>query len=380
MTDTSSPHGIGLGVSLPPDRTPRTTTASASGARTNPISLRLWKIISTSANGGFDDPASHEALEIISERYCGPTRDLLATDARRGRRGKNDKKTSSSSPRNAGAHWLGVEAVRRAGLALDDGTEGRNEEEKYWSSSDESEGMTDEEANDDDAVSTGSDPSAKDTPASSVRPGILSRNQSSTTSVRSVHGQSGSFVGGATNAKRYFKRDLEAGLVEGSLRFLKAFEKVDDVSYLPPSLQIPTLIMFPSQQLQVLRTHMQEMQDRCESVQAEMDKANEGTSGLVSRANGLREQQQFAHIRQEISELFLARFTLTPGEIALLKDTSHASVGRALFEVMDKIHRIRADCRALFEFVGAEVVGSAGGPGEGGEGEGVEGRDVSLVA
>jgi hypothetical protein len=36
---------------------------------------------------------------------------------------------------------------------------------------------------------------------------------------------------------------------------------------------------------------MQEMQDRCESVQAEMDKTNEGTKGLVARANGLREQQ-----------------------------------------------------------------------------------------
>lgn len=36
---------------------------------------------------------------------------------------------------------------------------------------------------------------------------------------------------------------------------------------------------------------MQEMQDRCETVQAEMDKTNDGTKGLVARANGLREQQ-----------------------------------------------------------------------------------------
>lgn len=53
---------------------------------------------------------------------------------------------------------------------------------------------------------------------------------------------------------------------------------------------------------------------------------------------------------------------------------------------MDKIRRIREDCRALFEFVGAEVVGSSGREsveGDGREkvdGEGVEGRDVSLVA
>lgn len=40
---------------------------------------------------------------------------------------------------------------------------------------------------------------------------------------------------GATNARKFFKRDLEAGLVEGSLRFLKAFEKVDDVSPRQPA-------------------------------------------------------------------------------------------------------------------------------------------------
>lgn len=149
---------------------------------------------------------------------------------------------------------------------------------------------------------------------------------------------------------------------------------------------------------------MHEMQGRCESVQAEMDKANAGTSGLVSRANALRSQQSvlnppllpppgfspsvptltrfarhFAHVRQEISQLFLARFTLTPEETALLGDPSHAAVGRPLFDVMDKVQRIRADCRALFEFVGAEVVRSGEGT-EGEQGEGVEGRDVSLVA
>jgi hypothetical protein len=222
MTDSppTQTKGLGLGVTLPSESTkpaPRTTTPTT---RTNPISLRLWKIISTSANGGFDDPASKEALEIISERYCGAgiTRSL---DAKRGRRKKG----------NAGAHWLGEDAVRRAGLAIGEREQSEGEE-RYYSTSEE----------EDDEEDAGSDTS-RDTPASSIRPGILSRNQSSSTSIRSVHGGvasssaaaagDSSLVAGATNAKRYFKRDLEAGLVSGSLRFLKAFEKVDDVG--PPS-------------------------------------------------------------------------------------------------------------------------------------------------
>jgi hypothetical protein len=220
MADTS-PKPQGLGISLPSESTkPAPARTATPTTRTNPISLRLWKIISTSANGGFDDPASKEALEIISERYCGAgiTRSL---DAKRGRRKKG----------NAGAHWLGEDAVRRAGLAIGEREQSEGEE-RYYSTSEE----------EDDEEDAGSDTS-RDTPASSIRPGILSRNQSSSTSIRSVHGGvasssaaaagDSSLVAGATNAKRYFKRDLEAGLVSGSLRFLKAFEKVDDVG--PPS-------------------------------------------------------------------------------------------------------------------------------------------------
>lgn len=213
-------RGLGLGVDIPARSTPTARTASTSAVRTNPISLRLWKVISSSSNGGFDDPSSHEALEIISERYCGVKK--TEKDEAKGRRRKR---------RDAGAHWLGTEAVKRAGLS--DDTNGAQEaatagEEKdvYWSSDSESELSED--------ASVVSDLSG--TPASSVRPGILSRNQSSTTSIRFVtHPDAGGVAVGATNARKYFKRDLEAGLVEGSLRFLKAFEKVDDVSPRQPA-------------------------------------------------------------------------------------------------------------------------------------------------
>lgn len=47
----------------------------------------------------------------------------------------------------------------------------------------------------------------------------------------------------------------------------------------------------PLQKLNVLREHMQEMQIRCDQVQAELDQANSGTKYLLERADGLRSQR-----------------------------------------------------------------------------------------
>ncbi|GHJ85315.1 hypothetical protein NliqN6_1717 [Naganishia liquefaciens] len=364
--------------------------------RTNPISLRLWKIISTSAGpGAFDDRASHDALQIVSERYCGPPPESSSSSSSSSRvsgksKGKRERVRAQKRGKgrgDVGAHWLGAEAVRRAGLELGGGgATGRSAQDsdpvRYESSDDEAETSSDQEDSENsssDGGETSSDPGRQaitTPPASSIRrPGILSRQHSSTTSVRPAHAAASSvspaLITGATNAKRFFKRDLETGLVEGSMRFLAAFEKVDE-------------------QLQALRAHMHEMRETCDAVQGQMDEANAGTSGLVARANALRSQQQFAHMRQEISQLFLARFTLTPDEVALLRDPSsfsHDSVGKPLFDVMDKVQRIRRDCRALFELVGAEAVATGTGTGTGGQeggaaepgeikdGEGIEGRD-----
>lgn len=45
------------------------------------------------------------------------------------------------------------------------------------------------------------------------------------------------------------------------------------------------------QKLQVLRGYLDEMQNRCSSIQAELDNANKGTQTLLERAKGLQDQQ-----------------------------------------------------------------------------------------
>ncbi|KAJ9109232.1 hypothetical protein QFC21_000561 [Naganishia friedmannii] len=390
--------------------TPTPTTV----IRTNPISLRLWKIIShtstsstinNSAGGGgggaFDDPASKEALDIVSERYCGRIGTSLTSTRNGGAKAKGLSRDRRRAQGGGIGYWLGSDAVPPQTTAERSGSEDEDESEEEDGSSSAGE----------DNASLGGTPIR-------LGGGVLSRNQSSAASIRSttsvvarvstatggdVNGHavvgdqpasSSSLVNGATNARKYFKSDLEKGLVQGSLKFLSAFEKVDE-------------------QLQLLRAHMHEMQDRCSTIQGDVDRANAGTEGLLRRANGLREQEQSAQIRNEISQLFLTRFTLPPSAIHLLKSRSLAAsfenaqaqsqgVDMQLFEVMDKVKRIRADCRALFEFVGADAVGVRGGGGGGAaagaaadgkeevegeegdekgiDGEGVEGRDISLVA
>jgi hypothetical protein len=54
------------------------------------------------------------------------------------------------------------------------------------------------------------------------------------------------------------------------------------------------------QKLEQLRTHMNEMQARCDDVQAQLAVANQGTSYLLSRAEGLRAQRSVSFARPSL--------------------------------------------------------------------------------
>ena len=65
-----------------------------------------------------------------------------------------------------------------------------------------------------------------------------------------------------------------------------------------PDLIVPSTIHWSCadpQKLTVLRSHMEEMQVRCDQVQAELDQANKGTRHLLERADGLRVQRCVSH-------------------------------------------------------------------------------------
>ncbi|WVQ78637.1 hypothetical protein IAT38_000724 [Cryptococcus sp. DSM 104549] len=161
----------------------------------------------------------------------------------------------------------------------------------------------------------------KDTSASGILEGYDWEEEEGLPKRRTLRGQS------AVTARKWLKKDVEASLAGGSRRFLEAFGEVD-------------------QKLDVLREHMQEMQVRCDQVQAELDQANSGTKYLLERADGLRSQRASAQLRASLIHLFLSRFTLSEQELAALTSRD-IIVSQPLFDALDHVEKIRKDCQVL---------------------------------
>lgn len=75
---------------------------------------------------------------------------------------------------------------------------------------------------------------------------------------------------------------------------------------------------------------------------------------LLERAEGLRAQKQTTSTRQGIISLFLERFTLSAAELEAITSRD-VPVGKRMFDAMDKLERIRQDCRVLMTGEGGET-------------------------
>ena len=81
---------------------------------------------------------------------------------------------------------------------------------------------------------------------------------------------------------------------------------------------------------------------------------NSSCKYLLERAEGLRAQQQTTNTRQGIITLFLERFTLSAAELEAITSRD-VPVGKRMFDAMDKLERIREDCRVLMTGEGGET-------------------------
>ncbi|KAG9013500.1 Golgi transport complex subunit 6 [Tulasnella sp. 427] len=131
----------------------------------------------------------------------------------------------------------------------------------------------------------------------------------------------------ALRARKGLRRDIETKLAESSRKFLTAFAEVD-------------------KKLDILQVHVAEMQTRCDEAQSKLQATNESCKHLLERAEGLRVQRQATGARQSIITLFLSRFTLTEEETQAVASRD-VPVGPQVFAAMDRIEKIRNDCRVL---------------------------------
>jgi len=220
----------------PAETLPLPTSTSQSVTRNNPISLRLWKITSRTT---LDQP-TQEALKIVSDRYCQVP--SITQDG-----------TAEAGPSRSKDYWLSSSS--------------NWEDDSDSSFSDEEEDAPKTNGNDE---------------------------KRSKKAYRSLLANADPDA--AARARKSFKKDVEGELAKGSMNFLKAFGRVDEVSETlaagTPSLEKTDVFDFTVlKKLQVLRSYLEEMQERCSSIQAELDSANNGTQSLLDRAKGLQEQQ-----------------------------------------------------------------------------------------
>ncbi|KAJ3337370.1 Golgi transport complex subunit 6 [Gonapodya sp. JEL0774] len=112
-------------------------------------------------------------------------------------------------------------------------------------------------------------------------------------------GIGGSRAGVPGSARRALGADVERAALESQTAFLEAFKSVVD-------------------QVAALDTLVATMSDDCTAMERDLDSAARKTAHLVARSSGLKQQTTSITVRRELSERFLARFTLSDAEVTLL--------------------------------------------------------------
>jgi conserved oligomeric Golgi complex subunit 6 len=88
------------------------------------------------------------------------------------------------------------------------------------------------------------------------------------------------------------------------------------------------------------------MRAKCNEAEAELTATSADCVSLLERAENLRQQRLDIGRKQSLVLLFLSRFTLTDTEVAALSSRD-VPIGPQFFAALDRVTRIRADCRVL---------------------------------
>ncbi|EDR06395.1 uncharacterized protein LACBIDRAFT_190965 [Laccaria bicolor S238N-H82] len=131
----------------------------------------------------------------------------------------------------------------------------------------------------------------------------------------------------AARARKSMRKGMENKLMEGSQRFVKALMEVD-------------------QKLSDLQKHVAAMQASCDEAEKQLSLSNEASQMLLERAGSLRDERREVEDKKSIITLFLARFTLSEGEVEAITSRD-VPVSERFFDAMGKTERIREDCRVL---------------------------------
>lgn len=140
-------------------------------------------------------------------------------------------------------------------------------------------------------------------------------------------------------ARTRVAKDAEDAIEDATLGYLDVLETVD-------------------QALSDVTRHIDGLYATCNDIDSQLTRADESTRYLLEHADGLRKQRSATAQNATLLDAFLARFTLTEAQREAIEAQSLPAVGPLLFEAMDRLEAIRADCHVLL--VGREE-GQQGG-------------------
>jgi hypothetical protein len=103
--------------------------------------------------------------------------------------------------------------------------------------------------------------------------------------------------------------------------------------------------------------HVTELKGACDELDGRLRQADDATKHLLQQANGIRKQHAMTLEQADLLALFLERFTLTEKEVQVI-ESNNVPVGTPLFDVMDKLERIRRESQVLL--VGQDEGAKAG--------------------
>ncbi|MCO5586516.1 hypothetical protein L7F22_040456 [Adiantum nelumboides] len=139
-------------------------------------------------------------------------------------------------------------------------------------------------------------------------------------------------------ARTRVAKDAEDSVEDATLGYLDVLETVDRA-------------------ISDVSSHIDELYAACNDIDSRLTRADDSTRYLLEHADGLRKQRATTAQNAKLLDAFLSRFTLTEAQIDAIESRS-LPVGPLLFEAMDRIEAIRADCHVLL--VGREE-GQVGG-------------------
>ncbi|KAJ3193212.1 Golgi transport complex subunit 6 [Irineochytrium annulatum] len=168
---------------------------------------------------------------------------------------------------------------------------------------------------------------ARTNPLSTKLAKILNSSIDEPQTLEALRSLSDFYTSNTLSARRNLRGDMEKRAVGFNRKLLDEFEQLDE-------------------RLSRLEGTIVAINGCCSEMETKLAAAHNQTASLMKQTQYLKTKSKRAKTRKQIVEAFLARFTPTEQEVALLT-SSEAALDTNFFEALHRLQEINEDCKAL---------------------------------